>query len=184
MCANSIMPHMSIYGPEYAYFQASIDRVNKPSRRIYDTLRHVASVAGLVRPGDRVLDVGSGIGVVGHDLRWLGIQTTSIDVSTYAQKVGVKLFGSETRNLRVVGDAVSLPFADDSFDLSTSWELFEHLDISMAAMLLNELSRVTRRNRLFVKLTPTEDVSNIDQDPTHVTKWSESAWTEWFGLKG
>ena len=174
------MLHMSIYGPEYKHYGYCVDRAKRLSRRIFDIFRHTLPVCESVKRGDRILDIGSGIGENGHDLQLLGITTYSIDLSFYAQQKGTEVFGVESHNIRLVGDALNLPFPNKSFNFATCLDVFEHLTPDQILQVLSELKRVVIGSRVFVKLTPTEDVVNIDIDPTHITKWSESKWTEWF----
>ena len=175
---------MGAYGAEYPHFQYCIERAGKPSRRIYDVLRHTLPLLGSVKKGDRVLDVGCGIGEFGHDLNKLGLQTVSFDMSLYAQQKGVLVFGKENSNSRVVGNTLDLPFPDKSFDMVTSWDLLEHLTPDQIKFALGEFKRVAKGNKIFIKLTPTEDAVNIDKDITHITKWNERTWEEWFQRNG
>jgi ubiquinone/menaquinone biosynthesis C-methylase UbiE len=174
------MLHMSAYGSEYKHYGYCVERTKRPSRRIYDIFRHISPVHESVKMGDKILDIGSGVGENGHDLRWLGVTTYSMDISMYAQQRSTEVFGIESHNVKLVGNALDLPFQNRSFNFATCLDVFEHLTPDQIFQVLNELRRVVSGNRMFIKLTPTEDAVNIDVDPTHITKWSESKWTEWF----
>lgn len=178
------MLRMSAYGPEYQHYGYCIERAKRPSRRIYDIFRHILPVRESVKKGDRMLDIGSGIGENGHDLRWLGVTTYSLDLCSYAQQKSIDVFGVESHNIKLVGNALDLPFPNKLFNFATCLDVFEHLTPDQILRVLSELERVVCDNRVFVKLTSTEDVVNIDIDPTHITKWRESQWTEWFKENG
>ncbi len=173
-----------IYGSNYVQYNYCLERTHKISRRIYDVFRHTIPVLEVVKPGDKVLDLGSGIGVSGHDLRWLRATTVSFDLSFYAQEKGLECFGPEKSNLRIVGDTLDLPFQNKSFNTAISWELFEHLTPAQATRVLSEIERVIENNKIFIKLTPVEDSLNIDKDPTHITKWRENDWAFFFKENG
>src|SRR3989344_7975390 len=153
---------MSEYGENYEHYRGVIERRNRPSRRLYDTYRHILPVLGIVRPHEKVLDLGCGIGEVGHDLRLLGVETTSIDISTSAHSLGRKVFGQENRHFRVVGNVQKLPFMDESFKTVVSYDLFEHLYPAEMEEVLSEVERVISGSKIFIKLTPVEDKQNID----------------------
>lgn len=175
---------MSQYGLEYEHHTYCVERAKKPSRRIFDTFRHNLPLLAQVPPGSTILDIASGIGENGHDLQWLGMRTISLDISLHAQNLGQKVFGNEKNNKRLVGDAIKLPFKDNSFDFATSYDLLEHLVPNDIENTLDELSRVVKGNRIFVKITPTEDTRNIDIDDTHITKWKQSIWKDFFLSNG
>lgn len=71
----------------------------------------------LVSPGERVLDVGSGTGVVALGLARRGAQVTGVDISPemvgVARQKALDLNGLEF----LVADGLALPFAEGQFDL-------------------------------------------------------------------
>ena len=112
-------------------------------RRIIKNLMSEAQL----QPGDSILDVGPGSGVVD---RWLAHATnrenqiTGIELNPcllreatqFAKKEGL----AETISFRE-GNATSLPFPDDTFDLSFSSTVMEEVD---ADRMLAEMVRVTK----------------------------------------
>jgi SAM-dependent methyltransferase len=178
------MRRMSAYGPEYQHYGYCVERAHRLSRRVYDIFRHTLPVRESVHKGDRILDIGSGIGENGHDVQWLGVITYSFDLSFYAQQKSTEVFGTEPHNIKLVGNALDLPFPKKSFNFATCLDVFEHLTPNQIIQVLDEMKRVINGDRIFVKLTPMEDIVNINIDPTHITKWDESQWIEWFNKNG
>jgi ubiquinone/menaquinone biosynthesis C-methylase UbiE len=89
-------------------------------------------------PGARVLDIGSGTGLVAAELVARGCRVTGVDISepmlAYARR---RVPAAEF----VHAEAESLPFDDDTFDDATSAQTFHWLDQTRA---LAELARVVR----------------------------------------
>lgn len=120
-------------------------------RRTYDLLH--------IQPGRRVLDVGCGIGVdtlpmgerVGPTGHVIGV-TLSEEAMAEANRRAAEAGMSAWVEHRVA-DAVSLPFADASFDACHSERMFLHLPEPQRA--LDEMIRVTR---------PGGDIVIIDGD--------------------
>jgi SAM-dependent methyltransferase len=73
--------------------------------------------------GGELLDVGCGTGVVSRELQARG-RVTSLDFASLALEYAAR------RSLPrlVKGDAVELPFRDDSFDAIVGLDIFEHLE--------------------------------------------------------
>ncbi|HEY7647387.1 MAG TPA: class I SAM-dependent methyltransferase [Methylomirabilota bacterium] len=88
----------------------------------------------LLAPGDRVLDVGAGNGVLCRQLRRRGYYVVSVDVEDLS-------FFDDVQP--VVYDGVALPFADDSFDVALLITVLHHTPDPDA--LLSEARRVARR---------------------------------------
>ena len=78
-----------------------------------------------IKPGMRVLDVGSGKGFLLHDFREAvpGIEVAGIDVSTY----GIEHTMEDVRPFCQVGSAAKLPWPDKHFDLVISINTLHNL---------------------------------------------------------
>lgn len=72
----------------------------------------------------KVLDVGAGTGRLSLMLSKAGAQVTAVDVSEEMLKI---LQNKDKKIETVVGDAQSLPFEDDTFDIITAAFLIVHL---------------------------------------------------------
>jgi len=100
-----------------------------------------------LQPGETVLDVGCGTGVVD---RWLGRRTAEqnrilgVDINRYLLQEAVALARKEGLEGAVdfrEGSAEALPFPDDSFDVTLSMTVIEEVD---AQRMLAEMVRVTK----------------------------------------
>lgn len=90
-----------------------------------------------LRPGDRVLDLAAGTGVSTVELARSGAWAAACDFST-----GMLQAGAFRRVPMVAGDAMALPFADDSFDAATI--SFGLRNVQDTAAGLREMARVVR----------------------------------------
>src|SRR3954469_1449107 len=117
----------------------------------YDLANHVLSLgqtrlwrravaqAVAARPGERVLDLAAGTGSSSLPFAAAGAQVVAADFSLGMLRVGKKAHPGLDL---LAGDALRLPFADDSFDAVTiSFGLRNVSDVGAA---LAEMGRVTR----------------------------------------
>ena len=91
------------------------------------------------KPGDKVLDVGIGTGIFAVELKKRATDITGIDVSEKMLDVA----RSKGLTNVAVGDAVSLDFPDESFDLVVSITALEFIRDCEKA--ISEMVRVCRR---------------------------------------
>lgn len=108
--------------------------------------RDVVAHFGL-KPGDRVLDVGSAKGFLVKDLVGQGIDAYGIDVSRYA----MMHCEPEAIGRLHLGDALDLPFPDGSFACALSINTIHNLDRDGCVRALRELQRVSN-GRAFVQV--------------------------------
>lgn len=99
-----------------------------------------------LRPGQRLLDVGSGAGTITADLaRIVGPgNVTALEVGEESAAITrAELHRQGLSEVQVVvGDAQALPFADDTFDVVHAHQVLQHLPRPVDA--LAEARRVTR----------------------------------------
>lgn len=95
-----------------------------------------------LKPGMKVLDVGSGKGFLLHDFKEAmpGLEVAGIDISSYA----VEHTMESVKPFCQVGSAAKLPWADDSFDLVISINTLHNLYNFDLHAALKEMERVSR----------------------------------------
>ena len=104
-----------------------------------------------IRPGDRVLDLGCGGGRHAFELYRRGAHVVALDQNAEDLAAVDAMFkameaegqvpaGATARTVN--GDALRLPFDDDTFDAVIAAEILEHIPADTAAMA--ELTRVVR----------------------------------------
>ncbi len=97
-----------------------------------------------LKPGDRVLDVGCGKAYLLHELKTLQpeLEIRGLDISEYA----IDHAKPEVRPWLQTGNAVALPFEDQSFDLAISLGALHNLYLFDLVKALDEIRRVMRRD--------------------------------------
>ena len=114
-----------------------------------------------IRPGQRVIDIGCGGGrhsfeayrrgadvvAFDHDAAELGKVAAMFTAMSEAGEVPI-----DASATTVLGDALKLPFPDDSFDVVIASEVLEHIPEDERAMA--ELTRIVRRGGSVVVTVP------------------------------
>ncbi len=95
-----------------------------------------------------LLDVGCGSGRLLAALRGHGVAVKGVDSAPTA----VALCNAQAPGSAVLGDALALPLADDSFDTVVCTGLPDLLDDAQLANVLGELRRVARRSVVLVSV--------------------------------
>ena len=103
----------------------------------------------VVRPGVRVLEIGTGAGMLLHALRERGADAEGVELRQDLIDEAHRWYGALPIR-RVEG--VALPFADRSFDAVLSFDVFEHIPDSDAH--LAEVRRVLRDAGAYLIQTP------------------------------
>jgi 2-polyprenyl-3-methyl-5-hydroxy-6-metoxy-1,4-benzoquinol methylase len=98
-------------------------------------------VTRYLRTGDRVLDVGCGIGAYQPPLTERGIEWTGCEArADFVERM-------QGQGLRAVHTTDELPFADKSFDATICIEVLEH--VANYDAFLKQVARVSRRAAIF-----------------------------------
>ena len=134
-----------------------IRRVNAWFGYTRSTLRHLDRFARRWEPGRpiRILDVATGSADVplavlawaarrGHDVRIVGLDLHARTLES-ARRAAAAAGVAPGRLALVRGDATALPFADAAFDYALTSMFLHHLDDAVAARVLAEMDRVSRR---------------------------------------
>jgi ubiquinone/menaquinone biosynthesis C-methylase UbiE len=129
-----------------------------------------------LRPGQRLLDVGSGAGTITADLaRIVGPEhVVALEVgeeSAALTRAELERQGLGEVEVRV-GDAQAMPFGDDAFDVVHAHQVLQHLPAPVQA--LAEMRRITRAGGL---------VAVRDSDYEGFRWWPETpAFDRWLAL--
>lgn len=136
------------------------DFARSPFHRDPERLKRLLDLAA-VAPGEEVLDVACGPGIVARALRDRGASVTAIDLTPAMLREAA---ASGARLLRA--DALRLPFRDASFDLVLCRNSFHHFPDAAAA--LGEMARVLRPGgRLaYEDMAASEDLRERDLQET------------------
>ena len=119
--------------------------------------------------GKKVLDVGSAIPYLCDELRKLGVEAYSCDVSNYVYQKAMELGFTWHKKC----NAIDLPYQDQEFHLVLASELVEHIPPEYEDQLLHELTRVTQKYLLI--RTPYCHHPE-DKDKTHINIHPHMYW--------
>jgi SAM-dependent methyltransferase len=121
-----------------------------------DANRRFLDASGLLRPGMRVLEIGSGRGTLlselrSRDLEVIGLETSEDRIAeAQARYPGLPIWQTT---------GTTLPFPDESFDLVVSFDVFEHIPDSDAH--LSEVRRVLVRGGWYLLQTPNKWTNSV-----------------------
>ena len=120
--------------------------------------------------GSKILDVGCAKGFMLHDLKKLNrnFDICGLDISEYAIQNSIK----EIKEFLTIGDAKSLPFPDNHFDLVISINTVHNLDKEECTMALKEIQRVTKKDSYI-----TVDAYRDDKEKKRMYAWNLTAKT-------
>jgi ubiquinone/menaquinone biosynthesis C-methylase UbiE len=146
-----------------------------------DTVRLISDHYGLSEQSS-ILDIGCAKGFMLADFREYlpNAKLRGLDISAYAIDQG----NSTVRSDIYVGDAISLPFDDDEFDLVLSINTLHNLDRSGVIAALGEIDRVSRGAAfIMVDGWKTED-EKLDMKSWVLTAQTMLHASEWLLLFG
>jgi SAM-dependent methyltransferase len=117
-------------------------------------LIHVATYrfAEQFTAGKRVLDLGCGSGYGSAQIARTAAHVTAADVADDAIAYARKQFGGDNLDFRRIDPTAPLPFADASFDVVLSFQVFEH--VSDPAHYLSQVRKVLAPHGQLVLVTP------------------------------
>lgn len=128
----------------------------KEQRGNLETNLDFLAETNLLKPNDRILEIGCGIGSVVFELTKQGYNVLGTDISREAIAYGLKKYD----NIRLeVQAAEALPYENESFDAVLSFDLFEH--IAQVDRHVSEVFRVLRANGYYLFQTPNKYSSLI-----------------------
>ena len=139
-------------------------KAGKEERGNLQTNLEFLAQTDLIRPKDRILEIGCGIGTVVYELSEKGHDIAGIDISGEAIDYGRKKYSDIHLEVQA---AETLPYEDESFEVVLSFDLFEH--IAAIDKHISEVRRVLRPGGYYLFQTPNK-CSNI----IYETLWTKS----------
>lgn len=129
----------------------------------------IAEIACLLvgRTFDHSLEIGCGFGRLSQHLGARSVRHLGIDINLSAAQVAARLY---PHGDYWAASATALPFADDSFDLVTTWTVIQHVPPNHVITALREIVRVATPEALLLLC---EESSSADH---HAEKWHTHTW--------
>ena len=106
-----------------AGWRGELDRGKEQRGNLQANLDFLARTS-LLKPGDKVLEIGCGIGTVVFELTKQGYDAMGTDISQVAIEYGRSKYAGVHLEVQ---PAEELPFDDGTFDVVLSFDLFEHI---------------------------------------------------------
>jgi SAM-dependent methyltransferase len=127
--------------------------------------------SGLLRAGSRMLEIGSGRGTLVHELRSRGLDVVGVETSADRVAEARLRYSDDLPIQQTTGFA--LPYADGSFDVVMSFDVFEHIPDSDAH--LSEVRRVLTSGGWYLLQTPNKWSNTIFETIRwrSFTRWRE-----------
>ncbi|MFZ2147970.1 MAG: class I SAM-dependent methyltransferase [Sedimentisphaerales bacterium] len=142
-------------------------QAGKEQRGNLQTNLEFIAKTNLLKPNDRILEIGCGIGSVVSELSRQGYDMTGTDISGEAIAYGLKKYGDIKLQVQ---PAEILQFEDGKFDIVLSFDLFEH--IARVDKHISEVCRVLRDGGYYLFQTPNKYSSAIFETLYHKSlKW-------------
>jgi ubiquinone/menaquinone biosynthesis C-methylase UbiE len=130
-------------------------QAGKEERGNLQTNLEFLAQVNMLSPGDKILEIGCGIGTVVHELSKKGHDIVGIDISGEAIEYGRKKYADISLEVQA---AETLPYEDESFNVVLSFDVFEH--IAETDKHITEVRRVLRPGGYYLFQTPNK-YSNI-----------------------
>jgi ubiquinone/menaquinone biosynthesis C-methylase UbiE len=137
-----------------AGWRGELDRGKEQRGNLQANLDFLARTS-LLQPGDKILEIGCGIGTVVFELTKQGYEATGTDISQVAIEYGRNKYRGICLEVQ---PAEELPFGAGTFDVVLSFDLFEH--IARIDRHLSEVQRVLKPSGYYLFETPNK-VSNV-----------------------
>jgi 2-polyprenyl-3-methyl-5-hydroxy-6-metoxy-1,4-benzoquinol methylase len=142
-------------------WQGELQRGKEQRGNLQTNLQFLART-GLLKPGDRILEIGCGIGTVVHELASQGYDVRGTDISQVAIEYGRGKYS----DIRLdVQPAEELAFEDGAFDVVLSFDLFEH--ISRIDLHIDEVYRVLQGAGYYLFQTPNKFSNAVFETLAH-----------------
>ena len=101
-----------------------------------------------IKKNDKLLDIGCAKGFLINDLLDIGVDAYGLEISRYAIEKSVK----NSHGRIHLGNAMKLPFPDNSFDCIVSINTIHNLSKSNCIKSIKEMVRVCKTNKIFIQV--------------------------------
>jgi len=138
---------------EFGNFEANLDFIDQ---------------TGELKPGIRILEIGTGTGALLSELRNAGLDVVGVEINPTHIAKAHERFG----DLPITKvDGVELPFDDDTFDVVISFDVFEHIPDPDAHC--REVTRVLKPGGRYLMQTPNKWTNMVFETIRHrsLTYW-------------
>ncbi|MBT9164967.1 MAG: putative methyltransferase YcgJ [candidate division WS2 bacterium] len=154
---------MTIKGEYYneRYFEDHLRQFSgRPSTYWRWRIKNIIQLAE-PKPGEKILDLGTGVGTVAIECSKHGAQVVGLDYSPSAIRIAQDLYKKHGRGQAdfILGDATRIPLPDSSFHKIICADLVEHLTREDFLKMLKECHRVLKEEGQLLIYTPC---------PTHI----------------
>ena len=134
-----------------------------------------------LKPNSKILDIGCGKGFLLHDFKKINssFEVQGLDISQYAIDNSKK----EIKNNLILGNASSLPFKDDYFDLVISINTLHNLYNYELLPALKEIERVGKKNKYICVESYRDEKEKVNLLYWQVTCegfYTPQEWQWWF----
>ena len=134
-----------------------------------------------LKPNSKILDIGCGKGFLLHDFKKINssFEVQGLDISQYAIDNSKK----EIKNNLILGNASSLPFKDDYFDLVISINTLHNLYNYELLPALKEIERVGKKNKYICVESYRDEKEKVNLLYWQVTCegfYTPQEWLWWF----
>jgi 2-polyprenyl-3-methyl-5-hydroxy-6-metoxy-1,4-benzoquinol methylase len=147
-------------------WQGELARGKEQRGNLQTNLEFLAQTS-LLKPGDRILEIGCGIGTIVFELAGQGYDARGTDISQVAIEYGRSKYAGIQLDVQ---PAEELMYGDGAFDVVLSFDLFEH--IARIDRHVAEVCRVLKPGGYYLFQTPNKWSNAVFETLSHKTlKW-------------
>ena len=129
-------------------------------------------VARQILKGGKILDIGCGFGAFVISSRRLGFDAIGVEIAPFEVEYAKRRWeqempGTDPSSVYFLGDGHTVPFAENSFDAVTLWNVLEHVPDGLR--LLREATRVLKPNGILFIICP--NYAAFRQEAHYLVPW-------------